>query len=131
MKQLCKGPWVMVVVVIVAGIALLFTPHASLAQLANCTLSGTVYDASGAVVPHAKVVAKDVATNSEHSSESNAAGFFTFPVLLPGTYDVIVSAKGFKTWSQKGIVLNNADNREIVPGLVESGGSRLCARYAT
>jgi hypothetical protein len=112
MMHLCKGQWAMVVLLI-TGIAFAVTPRASWAQLANCTLSGTVYDASGAVVPHARVIVKDSTTNSQRQVESNAAGFFSFPALLPGTYQVTVAAKGFKTWEQTGIVLSNAETRTL------------------
>lgn len=93
--------------------SLVLTPVATRAQLANCTLSGTVFDASESLVPGAKVALKDRVTGTTREVESNGAGFFSFPALLPGTYDVTVTAKGFKAWEQRGIPLANAENRSL------------------
>jgi hypothetical protein len=44
---------------------------------------------------------------------SNGSGFFSFPALLPGTYDVTIASQGFKAWKQRGITLANAENRSL------------------
>ena len=103
------------------ALALLVTPVMVTAQLANCTLSGTVYDASGAVVPDARVALKDRSTNTTREATSNSVGFFSFPSLLPSTYDVTISAKGFKLWTQKGITLSNAESRTLPNVQLEVG----------
>ena len=61
------------------------------------SLSGTVVDASGGVIPGADVVAKNNATAGEFRSVSNATGAFTLLSMPPGTYTVTVSLMGFKT----------------------------------
>jgi hypothetical protein len=61
------------------------------------SLSGSVVDASGGVIPGADIVAKNNATAGEFRSVSNATGAFTLLSMPPGTYTVTVSLMGFKT----------------------------------
>src|SRR5579863_3494093 len=67
------------------------------AQVAGATLSGTVTDQSGAVLPQASVAGKNIATGITRTSISSSAGFYTLPNLLPGVYEVTVTAQGFST----------------------------------
>ena len=75
------------------------------AQVAGGTLSGTITDPSGATVPQAKVVIKNVATGVERTVTTNTEGYYTTPNLLPGEYQVTVTAKGFNTEIKTGIVM--------------------------
>src|SRR6202035_2456166 len=75
------------------------------AQVAGATLTGTVKDSSGAVIPNAQVVITDTATGVTRTVSPGSAGLYTAPNLLPGTYEVRVSATGFSTRLQKGITL--------------------------
>src|ERR1700739_2397609 len=65
------------------------------AQLSTASLSGAVRDSSGAVVPGAKIVLRNVATAVEHSTTSNGAGAYLFLDITPGRYSVQASAPGF------------------------------------
>ena len=76
------------------------------AQVAGGTLSGTITDASGAVVPSAEVEIKNSATGITKTVTASTEGFYTAPNLLPGNYEVAVSAPGFNTAIKKGIVIN-------------------------
>jgi hypothetical protein len=76
------------------------------AQVAGGTLSGTITDASGAAVPNAQVVVKNSATGVARSFATNAEGFYTAANLLPGNYEVAVSATGFNTGIKTGITIN-------------------------
>src|SRR5690348_1313274 len=67
------------------------------AQVVGATLSGTVSDPSGALIPGATVSIKNTATGVTRDVVTDSAGFYSAPNLLPGTYDVTVSAKGFST----------------------------------
>src|SRR3981189_1349527 len=75
------------------------------AQVAGATLSGTVSDQSGGVVPQAAISIKNIATDITPTSTTSTAGFYLVPNLLPGTYEVRASAKGFSTELQTGINL--------------------------
>jgi hypothetical protein len=84
---------------------LLVLPGALLAQSTYGTLLGTVKDATGAVVPGASVVVTEVATNISKSGAANERGDFEIPNLLPGTYEIAVSAGGFKRFVRRGVGL--------------------------
>jgi hypothetical protein len=72
--------------------------HAAYGQLRIVgSISGTVQDPNGAVVPNAKVVLKDQTTGLTKESTTSDGGTFLFPDLANGTYSVTVSVTGFKT----------------------------------
>ena len=76
------------------------------AQVAGGTLSGTVVDPSGAGIPQAKVLIKNVATGVERTATTNTDGYFTTVNLLPGSYDVTISATGFTTETSHGVTMS-------------------------
>jgi hypothetical protein len=59
-------------------------------------LSGRVTDQSGAVVPGVSVVVRNLATGVQQSAETNHAGLYWFPAVLPGSYSVHANSKGFR-----------------------------------
>ncbi len=73
---------------------------------ANSELTGIITDQSGAVVAGATILLTDPATGSTKSSESGATGLYDINGLNPATYSLKVSAKGFQTYSQTGLVVN-------------------------
>jgi hypothetical protein len=73
---------------------------------ANSEVTGTVTDTTGAAVPGASVLLTDPATAYTRSATSGSTGLYDFPGLNPGNYDLKVAAKGFKAYSQTGIVVN-------------------------
>src|ERR1051325_1369428 len=76
------------------------------AQSERGTITGVVHDASGAVVPDAKVAVVNQATKVSLEGATNEAGEYTMPNLQPGTYNVTVTKAGFRTSSVAGLVLN-------------------------
>ena len=74
-------------------------------QAVNATLLGAVTDASGAVVPNAKVAITEVNTGVGRSAQTNESGNYTFPDLPPGQYLVTVEAAGFKKETRRDIAL--------------------------
>ncbi|HEY7499985.1 MAG TPA: TonB-dependent receptor [Vicinamibacterales bacterium] len=64
---------------------------------ATTSLSGTVTDASGAIIPGANVAVKNAATGTTFETVTNESGYFSVPALDPGTYTVTVTLMGFKT----------------------------------
>ncbi len=64
-------------------------------QVSSGTLVGTIYDATGAAVPRAKVDVKNVGTNVVSSTTTDDAGQYRVGNLVAGTYDISASASGF------------------------------------
>ncbi|MGD0601348.1 MAG: carboxypeptidase-like regulatory domain-containing protein, partial [Terriglobales bacterium] len=60
------------------------------------SLGGRVTDQGGAIVPGASVVVRNLATGVQQSAETNHAGLYRFPVLMPGAYSITASVKGFR-----------------------------------
>ena len=60
------------------------------------SVTGTVADATNAVVPHAKVVLTETRTNVQRNTITNEAGYYSFADLVPGRYTVVITAPGFK-----------------------------------
>src|SRR6266498_1903939 len=85
----------------------------SFGQQLTGTLSGTTMDSTGAVVASAKVTMKNELSGDTRTTVSNGTGFFSITAVQPGTYTVVVSAPGFKSWSQAGIVFAQGDNRNL------------------
>jgi len=68
-------------------------------------ITGEVRDPSGALVPNASVTVTNTATNAARSTETNAAGLYSFPDLTPGIYNVKVVSTGFDTLVKANIEL--------------------------
>src|SRR6516165_11469980 len=62
----------------------------------NAGLSGTVSDASGALIPGVEVTAKNVRTGITETRLTNEAGSFVFPSLQPGSYTLSAALSGFQ-----------------------------------
>lgn len=85
-------------------IAVLFSGNA-LAQLSTATLSGTVTDSTGAVIPHAAITLVQTETNFKRVGATKDDGTFREGFLPVGPYHISVSAPGFKTLERSGVVL--------------------------
>src|SRR6187399_3761061 len=77
------------------------------------TLSGTVVDTSGAVIPGADIVAKHVATGISTTAVSNSEGIFSIASLPIGSYTVTVTLSGFKTVVVSGVVLTSGAGASV------------------
>jgi len=70
------------------------------------TITGTVSDASGAVIPGASVTAKNTETGLVYNAGSSETGNYTLPQLPAGRYEVTVELPGFKKFVSPGVTLN-------------------------
>ncbi len=78
----------------------------AVAQTFSSSISGTVTDSSGAVVPGAQLQLQNVNTKDLRVATSDARGFYTFSNLLPGVYEITASATGFEKYLKSGMTLN-------------------------
>ncbi len=86
---------------------------AALAQNVSCSLSGVVHDPGGAVVAAIEVKLTSAGTGFLRSTATNHEGFFSFPNLIPGVYQLSITAPGFKHYSQSSIELSAGDQRTL------------------
>jgi hypothetical protein len=91
----------------------LFCSLSLLGQNSTGSISGTVVDASNAVIPNAAVVLIDEATKTKRDTKANSSGFFHFAAVPPATYTLNVSAAGFKDWEERQITLTQGNNVNI------------------
>jgi len=80
----------------------LLNPHAGFAQ-GYGTISGTVTDASGAVIPGAAVTATQATTGLALKTVTGNEGTYVFPSLAPSIYNITVSHGGFESYTEKGV----------------------------
>jgi Carboxypeptidase regulatory-like domain len=83
------------------------------AQVTGSALSGTITDASSAVVAGARVTIVNQSTEVTREAVTDKNGFYSAPNLLPGNYEVTVTATGFATTSRSGIRLNVGGDQVI------------------
>lgn len=83
------------------------------AQSSTATLSGTVEDETGGLIPNATVSITDPAKGLKRTVTTNQSGSFTVPLLPPSTYTVLVEQSGFRTVQLTDIVLNVGDQKAI------------------
>jgi hypothetical protein len=85
--------------VLIAVMALLL-PSVLLGQsTVNGAVSGTVTDASGAVLPDVTVNLKSTERGNTQATKTNSSGFYQFPLLEPGVYSITIAAPSFKGWT--------------------------------
>jgi hypothetical protein len=96
------------------SILLAATFSASLfAQEFRSTLTGQVADPSGATIANAKIQAVNQSTQRTYSASTTDRGVYYIPYVLPGTYKVTVTAQGFKTQVQDGVLLQASQSRGL------------------
>jgi outer membrane receptor protein involved in Fe transport len=83
-------------------VALLLMPNQAMAQ-ANGQIAGVVTDPSGSTIANASVELVSNATAQVRTTVSGSDGTFSFPLVSPGTYQVKITAPGFRTTLTKGL----------------------------
>jgi Carboxypeptidase regulatory-like domain/TonB-dependent Receptor Plug Domain len=85
-------------------------------------ISGSVVDGSGSVLPGATVTVQNTGTQTTRDVVTSGDGLFVITELLAGRYDVTVSMPGFKTHSERGLVLSANERLAMRPIVLEVGG---------
>ena len=83
------------------------------AQSDRGTISGTILDSSGAVVPNASVVARSSETGSVTKTVTTTTGNYVIPELPVGVYEVSVEVPGFKKYVRNGITVQVAETARV------------------
>jgi len=106
---------------LLASFVLLFCATAFAQDTA--TLSGTVRDNTGAVIPSAAVAIRNVATGTVREFKTNIDGEYVAAALQPGQYDLTVTVVGFRVYQARGVILRVAQNARIDISM-QIGGNR-------
>jgi hypothetical protein len=93
------------------------------AQTVDTAIMGTVSDNTGAVIRGATVTVVSASTEIEKKAVTAAAGEYSIPYLIPGAYSVTVSASGFKTYEQTGVLLEVNEQAKVNVVLQAGGGN--------
>lgn len=93
------------------------------AQVLYGGIVGNVTDPQSAVLPGAVVKITNVGTGLELETTTDDTGSFVFRNLLPGTYDMVLTLKGFKELRQSGIIVT-AGNPKRVDAQMQIGGAQ-------
>src|SRR5262249_52742504 len=92
--------------ILLVAVALLVTPASlALAQITSATLSGTIKDQTGGVLPGVDVVVNGLDTGLTRSAVTDSNGYFTVAGLAPGRYQARAMLQGFAAGVQTGILL--------------------------
>ena len=97
MRGQFRAQWLVAAMLVVGMFAL----QAAAQTVASGDITGTVTDASGAVVLGAEVSCTSVADGSTQTGKTNATGLYRFSFLKPGDYKLSIATKGFKSVSEK------------------------------
>ena len=93
------------------------------AQGTYAAVHGTATDATGAVVPNAKVTILNTSTGTTNTATTDAHGYYIFPQLaIGGPYTVTISADGFNNFKSSGLMLNLNDN-DAIDAQLKTGSS--------
>src|SRR5437016_6142463 len=98
------------IVVVLVG-ALFFTAYAQTTTVG--TISGTVRDEKGAVVPRAEVSVQNEGTGASRTVTADDNGFYLVPSLPAGVYTISTAPRGFKKTLASGVDLHVAENRVV------------------
>jgi hypothetical protein len=102
---------------------LLWTAMALAQGNGTSTLTGTVHDSSGAVVPGVKVQLILESTAATRTTTTNNGGFFSFSGVPAGTYSLKAEAQGFAAFLQTGVVLHINDQIDLKQIVLKVAGS--------
>jgi hypothetical protein len=111
--------------------SILLLSGTAFAQLSTASLSGAVRDSSGAVVPRAKIVLRNVATSVEKTTTSNSVGAYLFVDITPGSYTLQASAPSFSVEQVAAFALTVGQAATIDFGLTAGSQSAVVTVQGT
>jgi hypothetical protein len=101
--------------------AVTFAPQAAVAQADLGSVSGTITDASGAVIPKAAITLTNIGTGAVRTSTTNSKGEYSVTQLLPAKYSVSIMANGFAS-ADESVQVTVGSSNNVSAKLAVSGG---------
>jgi hypothetical protein len=101
------------------------------AQAGSATILGTVQDSDGAVIPGAQATLIEESTKVQRISIANKSGTITFVALPAATYDVLVTARGFRSARQNGIAVHINDQLDLPTIVLKVAGNDISVNVTT
>ena len=98
---------------VITTLLVIFHPSTVYGQVDEGAITGTVTDASGAVVPNAQVLLANTDQGITLETKTNASGGYTFSPVRIGHYTVTVTAQGFAKTTQKSLTVNVAQVLQV------------------
>lgn len=91
----------------IAVVALVLTATRGVAQsnATDAAMDGYILDANGGAINNAQITARNMETNITTETASDSSGYYRFPILKIGKYEVVVKATGFSAFTKTGITL--------------------------
>jgi hypothetical protein len=93
------------------------------------SLAGTVVDPSGAVIPGVAVTVRNTGTGTQQIATTNRDGFFAFPILPPGHYEIEMWHSGFKPYRRVGLSLD-ANSAVRIDATLELGPQKEAVKVS-
>lgn len=87
--------------------------YVALAANTHGRISGRITDPSGAAIPKVSVTARNLATGIEKKVTANGQGFYSFPSLPVGEYEIVIRQSGFGEYRRTGIVLDVGSSLDV------------------
>src|SRR4030095_16690324 len=97
-------------------VSLLVSAALGWTQTGTGNIQGIVKDATGAILPGATVTITHIETTRQYTTPSNEVGFYLFPSVQLGTYQIAVEAPGMETWKAE-LTLQVGQSAEVNPVL--------------
>src|SRR5271154_7037910 len=104
------------------GLTFFLLPIIAIAMAVSCanaqvtgrgSISGTLSDSAGSVLPKTEVKVTNAATGVSQAILTNATGFYEVDNLLPGPYSITVSSHGFKSLVRNGIIIDAEQSARV------------------
>lgn len=95
-------------------------------QTGTGNIQGSVADSTGGIIPKAKVTATHTSTARKYVSETNEVGFYLFPAMPSGAYELSAESAGMNTW--KGGLTLAAGDAAAVPIVMTPGATSTTVR---
>jgi hypothetical protein len=94
-------------------IAVAFLGVFASAQTPTGTIQGLVTDKTGAAIQGASITIVEITTNENRNTGTDSSGRYIVPFIVPGTYNITVDAKGFRSARQENVLIQVTETRAV------------------